>query len=131
MQMKQKKKKRPVTLIEIMIVILLIGMIGGALAFNMRGSLDKGKVFKSEQNANRVYDIVMMAYATGEIKFEDCTKKESVIEVLNKSPLVNDANKLFTDGWGEDLQLATKDQGTDLHVFSIKAEQWHQKQLQK
>jgi len=126
--MKQKKKKRPVTLIEIMIVILLIGMIGGALAFNMRGSLDKGKVFKSEQNANRVYDIVMMAYATGEIKFEDCTKKESVMEVLEKSPLVKDPNKLFQDGWGEELQLATKDNGKDLHVYSRKAEAWYQNQ---
>ena len=62
-----KIKKRFITLIEIMIVILLIGLIGGALAFNMRGSIDEGKAFKSEQNISRLHDVLMMEYANGNL----------------------------------------------------------------
>ncbi len=59
-------KKQAITLIEIMIVILLIGLIGGTLAYNMRGSLDKGKEFKTEQNKSKLYDVLMLEYAKGE-----------------------------------------------------------------
>ncbi len=65
------------TLIEIMIVILLIGMIGGALAFNMRGSMDEGKKFKTRQNIARVYDILMMEHAEGTSLEEVVEKKEN------------------------------------------------------
>lgn len=112
--MKHQKKKRAVTLIEIMIVILLIGLIGGALAFNMRGSVDKGKIFKSEQNAARVYDALMMASASGDFNLDDCNNPAKVKEVLEKSALVKDANKVILDGWGR-LLIITKE-GDDLNV---------------
>ena len=116
--MKGKRKKRPVTLIEIMIVILLIGLIGGALAFNMRGSMDKGKVFKSEQNASRVYDSLMMEYAKGTININEIVgNKEAILKILNESPLVKDAEKILKDGWGEELQIVAKGDN-DLDVYS-------------
>lgn len=115
----KKKKKRAVTLIEIMIVIMLIGLIGGALAFNMRGSVDKGKIFKSEQNAARVYDALMMASASGDFKLEDCTDTDKIKAALKKSVLIKDADKVLVDGWGETLTFV-KD-GNDLQVYSAKA----------
>ena len=39
------RKKRAITLLEIMIVILLIGLIGGVVSYNLKGTLDKGKAF--------------------------------------------------------------------------------------
>jgi len=120
-----KKKKRSVTLIEIMIVIVLIGLIGGALAINMRGSMDKGKVFKSDQNANRVYDSLMIAYATGQFKLEDYNKPETVEAVLKDSPLIKDHQKVLKDGWNQALRIIKKDNEDDLEVYSEKSRQWH------
>lgn len=118
--MKNKRKKRAVTLIEIMIVILLIGMIGGALAFNMRGSMDKGRVFKSEQNATRVYDALMMEYAQGELFLPEIIENKE--EILNKSPFLKEGAKLLSDGWGQ--QLSIEIQEDDLIVYSAKAKSW-------
>ncbi len=98
-----KKKKRFVTLIEIMIVILLIGIIGGALAFNMRGSLDHGRKFKTEQNAKRVHDILEMEYAKG-------LKPGSEIaadweKLVCESPLAN-GSKTIVDAQGKKFTVA-------------------------
>lgn len=117
--MKHKKKKRAVTLIEIMIVIMLIGLIGGALAFNMRGSVDKGKIFKSEQNAARVYDALMMASASGDFNLSDHGNMEKVKEALKKSALIKEVDKVLVDGWGEKLKIEA-DGPNDLAVFSAK-----------
>jgi type II secretory pathway pseudopilin PulG len=112
----KKNQKRPVTLIEIMIVILLIGLIGGALAFNMRGSVDKGKLFKTEQNCARVYDALMMEYAKGEKSLEQIAANPK--KFLAISPLVKDGATLLKDAWGNDLTILIE--GDDLNVFSQK-----------
>ena len=112
-----KKKKRPVTLIEIMIVILLIGLIGGALAFNMRGSMDKGKIFKSEQNAARVHDILMMEYAKSDETLAQIVAKKKTL--MKNSLLVKDGEKLLNDAWGNVLEIEID--GEDLKVYSKKA----------
>jgi hypothetical protein len=116
--MKHKKKKRSVTLIEIMIVIMLIGLIGGALAFNMRGSVDKGKIFKSEQNAARVYDALMMASAMGDFKLDDCADMQKVKAALEKSVIIKDVDKVLVDGWG--IALIIQKKNDDLEVYSAK-----------
>ena len=116
MQSKKKKQKRPVTLIEIMIVILLIGLIGGALAFNMRGSMDKGKIFKTEQNCARVYDTLMMEYAKGDLSLQKIVENKE--QLLNSSPLAKDGVKLLKDAWGEDLHIEIE--GDDLQIYSQK-----------
>ena len=114
-------------MIEIMIVILLIGLIGGALAFNMRGSMDKGKLFKSEQNAARVYDALMMATATGDFDIDHYNNRTEIVSALRKSSLVKDPAAILKDGWGIDLTI-TKNADGDLEVYSDKARAWQQAQ---
>lgn len=106
--MAKKRKKRSITLIEIMIVILLIGLIGGALAFNMSGSMDRGRAFKTEQNMARIEDILMMEYAKGDQSLEDIAKEwESVVK---RSPLVVKQGKdVMTDGWKKTFNVTYKD----------------------
>lgn len=100
-----KKKKFSITLIEIMIVILLIGMITGALAFNMSGSMDKGRAFKTEQNIMRIKDILMLEYATGNESLSDIAKEWE--EVVARSSLVlNKGADLMKDGWKEPLKVS-------------------------
>jgi len=57
------KKKRAVTLLEMMVVIFLIGIITTVIGFNMRGSLEEGKAFKSKQGAERLADILNLQIA--------------------------------------------------------------------
>lgn len=109
----KKRTKRSVTLIEIMIVILLIGMIGGALAFNMRGSVDEGKKFKTLQNIARVNDILMMEHAEGKSLDEVVRDR---VNILKKSPLVKGGDKLLKDAWGNDLIIVIEND--DLKITS-------------
>lgn len=126
---KQKIKKRAVTLIEIMIVILLIGLISGALIFNMRGSVDKGRVFKSQQNAQRVYDALMMAYAAGEISLTDIENREIVLNVLKHSPFIKNSEEALRDGWGNPLIIQSNG-SDDIIVFSPKVRELENAQNQ-
>jgi len=103
----KRKKKRPVTLIEIMVVVLLIGLIGGALAFNMRGSIDKGKIFKTEQNIQRVQDTLMMENAANGTPLEDLVENPG--NYLKYSPLIKDPATVLKDGWGKPLDLTIHD----------------------
>ena len=41
------KRKSPLTIIEIMIVIFIISIVGGVMSYNMKGSLVKGRAFKN------------------------------------------------------------------------------------
>ncbi len=118
--MKGKRKKRAVTLIEIMIVILLIGMIGGALAFNMRGSVDKGRIFKTEQNISRVYDALMFEYAKGERTLKQVVDDRE--NVMKECPFVKDGAKLLKDAWGNSLNVRVDEAADDLIVSSVKFE---------
>ena len=52
-------KKRSVTLLEMMIVITLIGLIASVIGYNMKGSLDRGKAFKTEESQKQIKDILL------------------------------------------------------------------------
>ncbi len=98
----KKKKKHSITLIEIMIVILLIGLIGGALAYNMSGRRDKGNSFKTEQNLSRLHDILMLEYATGTKTLAEIISDKRVI--VKDSPLApKDVDAMLKDGWGQEF----------------------------
>ncbi len=121
------KKKRAITLIEIMIVILLIGIIGGTLAFNMRGSMDQGRAFKTEQNMVRIYDILMLHSAqTGEEMSQLCQHWEGCVK---ESPMVKDAGELCKDGWKQPFSVKAK--GDDLEIRSKKLDAFKAKHAQK
>lgn len=100
----KRKKKRAVTLIEIMIVIVIIGIVGGALAFNMRGSLDEGKIFKTRQNISRVEDILTMALVQGELTTMDVADPKKWPVVVMRSPLAK-SKEILTDGWNQQLEV--------------------------
>ena len=108
-------KKRPLTLIEIMIVIVLIGLIGGVVAFNMRGSLDKGKAFKTEQGGAQVYSLLMLAVAEGK-PIEEVVNDWQ--EVVRTSYMAKNPEKLCRDGWGASYLVRLSPEGDDILVTS-------------
>jgi type II secretory pathway pseudopilin PulG len=113
---KNKKVKRSVTLIEIMIVLVLIGIIGGALAYNMRGGLERGKKFQTEQNIARVYDILMMEYSKGAQELSKIAANYE--EIVQKSEFAKNPDKLLKDGWGKALKIKYDKVKDELQVTS-------------
>ena len=96
------KYKRNLTLLEIMIVIVLIGLIGSVIGFNMKGSLDEGKAFKTRQAQEQIRDILMLEMARG-ISLDEAVQRREVI--LANSGLVKNPKTFLKDGWGEEFEV--------------------------
>lgn len=96
------KKKRTFTLLEIMIVIFLIGLIGSIIGYNMKGSLNEGKAFKTEQAILKVQDLLELELARGADPKEI---EENPTNYLEASGIVKNAKSLLKDGWGGQLQI--------------------------
>lgn len=103
-------KKRSLTLLEIMIVIVLIGLIGSVIGFNMKGSLDEGKAFKTRQAQAQIHDILMLEVARGST-LEDVVQRK--VAVLDSSGLVKNAASFLKDGWGEPFEVRIAGRGHD------------------
>ncbi len=104
----KSKKKKPFTLLEIMIVILLIGLIGSVIGYNMKGSLDEGRAFKSEQAASQIKDILELEFAKNDqLTAQDVQQDPE--RHLTRSGLVKDAKKLIKDGWGNQFEISIDD----------------------
>lgn len=115
-----KKKKRPLTLLEIMIVIFLIGIIGSVIGYNMKGSLDEGKAFKTEQAMSRIREILLLEVAGGATLEEVVSAPKNHLE---HSGLVDNADKLLKDGWGTDFKITVKNHN-DVRISSERYHRW-------
>jgi len=112
-----RKTKRTFTLMEIMIVIVLIGLIASVIGMNMKGSLDAGKAFKTEQAQEKIADILSLAIAKGEVSSEEAITKAD--KVLKNSGLVKDPEKFLKDGWNEPFAIKANSHG-EIEVTSEK-----------
>lgn len=113
--MRSKRKRHPITLLEVMIVILLIGLIGGVLSYNLKGTLDRGKVFRSEEGIARLKEILELEIERGAVKADillgsadmpavkDCVAKSGFIPASN-------LNDFLLDGWKEPYTITKNDQ---------------------
>ncbi len=99
------KKKKALTLLEIIIVIFLITLITGAIGYSMKGTLDKGRVFRTEQAIEQLRDLFLMCLAEGESADEII---RDPVGILQKYGLAKNPQKIVEDGWGKkfDLSLA-------------------------
>ena len=119
------KKKYAMTLLEIMIVIFIIGIIGSVIGYNMRGSLDNGKAFKTKEGSRKLYEIVQLESAqTGMLK-EEGNLSEKVSLLLKNSGLVKNVRELIRDGWGNEYQFRIE--GDDLRFRSEKYDAYCEK----
>jgi len=100
------KQKRAFTLLEIMIVIFLIGLIGSVIGYNMKGSMDEGKAFKTEQAMKQLDDIFELAIAKG---FPASDIKDDPEKYLADSGLVKKPGNLMKDGWGKRFDIEVHD----------------------
>ncbi len=113
-----KIKKRHMTLLEIMIVIFLIGLITSVVGYNMKGSLNKGKIFKTEQAINQVKDLLLLEVAQGANIDEVVSNPQ---KFLDQSGMAKNSKELLKDGWGHELKITINNKDrTDITVESDK-----------
>lgn len=110
---KMKIKRRYVTLIEMMIVMFLIALIIGVIAYNYRGSLDEGKAFKTKVGIEKLETILNLRAAEepGVMDHIENEWKRVVIE----SPLVQNPSALIKDGWGYEYKVSVQNNVIEIH----------------
>ncbi len=99
--------KRYVTLIEMMIVISIIVVIIGALGYNFQGSLERGKRFKTETGIEKIQTILSLVVAENPEAINNISTHWK--EYIKKSPLVQNPETLYVDGWGKPYQVSVED----------------------
>lgn len=119
----KKMKKRFITLIEIMIVMFLIALITGALAYRFSGALEKGYAFKTKANMERLDAILNLAIAEDPSLLTDISSKWPGI--VESSPLVKDPKSLERDGWGDLFDVSAPE--GQIQINSKKYEDYLQK----
>lgn len=112
-----KAKKRYITLIEIMIVMFLIALITGVIAYNYRGTLEEGKAFKTRAAIEKLETILSLEIANH--PEEKSTISTGWKEIIERSPLVHDPRALTKDGWGDDYVVEIN-QDTDAITVTSK-----------
>jgi len=80
--------------------------VGGALAFNLKGAVQKGKRFKTEETKKKIDAILNLALLEG-YSSEDLTEKDAWLECVKKSPLIKTSpnQKEIYDGWGKPFEV--------------------------
>lgn len=117
----QKKKRRNITLIEIVIVMFLIAMITGVIAYNYTGTLEKGKAFKTEMGIERLTTVLNLSAAEHPTLLDNIEGKWK--EVVRSSPLVNKPDELIHDGWGYEYRVNVDNSG-NIEVSSAKLDEY-------
>jgi hypothetical protein len=122
--MRSKKKRQPITLLEIMIVILLIGVIGGVLSYNLKGTLDRGKKFRTEEGIKRLKEILDLEIERGAVTLSSLAgpaDAPSVRACVQKSGFISDKHldDFLKDGWKEPYIIRIKDGELDIYSYRL------------
>lgn len=125
---KMKRKKRPMTLLEIMIVIFIIGIISSVIGYNMKGSLEKAKAFKTKEGMKKINEIFDLEVADGTL-LQDVIKNPEA--VLKSSGLVSNVKDLLKDGWGKEYEIRLSKNGRNIVIKSDNYDRYTAKQNKK
>ncbi len=89
-----------------MIVISLIAVIGGVLSYNLKGALEKGKAFKTEQAQKQIIDAFELICSEENVTPQ--TVINNSLTYLQASQLIKNPDRIILDGWGEEMKLDYK-----------------------
>ncbi len=118
-------RRQFVTLIEMMIVMFLIALITGVVAYNYRGTLDEGKAFKTKAGIEKIENILSLAMA------DDPSLGGDWKEVIRRSPLVQNPDALIKDGWGVEYTVAVNPDTGRVEVSSQKLEAYQNSKVKR
>lgn len=112
-------KKRALTLLEIMIVIMLITLISGTIGYSMKGSLEKGRAFRTEQGQEQLKDLLLICLSDGG-KIENIA--QNPVEYLKGLGVAKDPENLILDGWKQPFEITVSPAKND---FTIKSKAYN------
>jgi hypothetical protein len=118
-------KKRALSLLEIMIVIFLITLITGAVGYSMRGTLDKGRAFRTDQAKEQLHDLLMICLAE---KADAEAIANDPVFYLKQLGLAKDPDNLIVDGWKVKFEIKPNKGKTDFNIKSEALEKYKAKQ---
>lgn len=122
------KRKRTLTLLEIMIVIFLITLITGVIGYNMKGSLDKGKAFRTEQARDQLHDMLLLGLSEGKSIDAILSNPKAVLQDLG---LARDPEGLLKDGWNENFKISANSSRNDFKITSRNLDKYNEKKSHK
>ncbi len=112
------KRKRALTLIEIMVVLFIITIVTSVIGVNMKGTMKEGKAFKSERGSKQVYDLLSLEVAKNPTLLSHVVENPDV--ALKNSGIASDPKKILTDGWGEPFIIKVDELDHEIKVSSKK-----------
>jgi general secretion pathway protein G len=115
-----KKKKRTLTLLEIMIVIALITLITGVIGYNMRDTLNRGRAFRTEQAKEQLRDMLLLSLSDGKSPAQIIHTPGACIKDLG---LAKNVDQLLKDGWNNKFTITYLEDEAD---FKIESEAYNQ-----
>lgn len=118
----KKRGRRSLTLIEVMVVLFLITLVISVLTYSMRGSMDKGRAFKTEQRKRQISQMLLMSDAnpnSGDITGD-------VPDMLRRTGLVSNPDDFLLDGWGN--RMTVEYDGDNYTITSPKYTDYMRKQ---
>lgn len=118
-------RRRFITLVEMMIVMFLIAMITGVIAYNYTGSLEEGKAFKTKAGMEKIHTVLDLHLATHPEDRDHIESKWQ--EIVDNSQLVKNSKELKNDGWGVIYQVSKDNDGE----IEIKSERYNTYQSAK
>ena len=101
-----KSTRHYITLIEIMIVMTLIAMILGVVAYNYQGALEEGRAFETRANIDKIRTILTLKIANDPSAIDDLPSKWK--DIVKASPLVNNPDKMVNDAWGNEFKVSVE-----------------------
>ncbi|MEX0962176.1 MAG: prepilin-type N-terminal cleavage/methylation domain-containing protein [Simkaniaceae bacterium] len=108
-------KRYAMTLLEIMIVIFIIGIIGSVVGYNMKGSLDESKAFKTREGSRQIYEILTFENAKGTPMSEILKDPKKIISA---SGMARNNGELMKDGWGNKYDIGFSEKRNDIYISS-------------
>ena len=122
--------KRALTLIELMIVILLITLVTGVVGYNMKGSLDRGKAFRTEAAIEQLHDLlILIATENRDLTLEKLVALdfETLSKKLKNTGLAKNPDELLKDGWGNRFELKLSKSKKDVEIISERHAEYKKK----
>lgn len=114
-----KTTRHFITLIEIMIVMTLIAMILGVVAYNYQGALEEGRAFETKANISKITTILTLRVANDPSAVDDLASKWK--DYVKASPLAANPDKMVNDGWGEPFKVSVDQLEDGSNVISVKS----------
>jgi type II secretory pathway pseudopilin PulG len=107
-----------------MIVIFLIGLIGSVIGYNMKGSMDEGKAFKTQQAISQMENIFELQIAKGaDPEYVSLNVEHHLID----SGIVKSPKKLMKDGWGKKFDFIYDEATGVIKIVSEKYNEFMEK----